>query len=414
MSNASSKGFFQGDKVIWVVYFFLCIISLVEVYSAASTLAYKSGNYWEPLFKQAVFLSIGFVAMWVVHRIDFRYFRLVPVLLGPVFLVVLLLTMLFATKVNGGARWVTIPLINFQFQPSEFVKGLVIVADALILQRMQQESGAHPRAFKFCLWVSLGFMLFIITENLSTAGIIFVCTIFMMFLGRVPMKQIGALLGCVALAVGLLVSVLLIVPKDTFQNLPGLHRAATWQGRLLKFAGSGDKQLTPEEFDLDKDAQIAHSRIAIVESDFIGKAPGNSDQRDHLSQAFSDFIFAIIIEEMGLQGAAVVILLYIILFYRAGRIAKNCRQNFPALLIMGLAFLIVFQAFINMCVAVGIFPVTGQPLPLISRGGSSILATSVYLGMMLSVSRYAAACKEEEAALADDDEIALVPAAPVA
>ena len=231
----------------------------------------------------------------------------------------------------------------------------------------------------------------IFPENLSTAVLLFGVVIVMMFIGRVSLKQLGTLLGVILLFAAIGATIMLRLPDDPHSkvyDVPGFHRLSTWKSRFESHGGS-TKTLDPKDFDIDKDAQIAHAHIAIATSNVVGKMPGNSVERDFLSQAFSDFIFAIIIEEMGLWGAALVVFLYIVLLFRTGRIASRCEHNFPAFLAMGLALLLVAQAVLNMLVAVGIFPVTGQPLPLISRGGTSTLINCVYIGMILSVSRYA-------------------------
>ena len=223
----------------------------------------------------------------------------------------------------------------------------------------------------------------------------------MMFIGRVPLLQLGKMLGVLFTVGALGVMILLSLPKSESSTDDGLlHRFSTWNNRITKhFASDEDDKaakLDPALFDIDKDAQIAHANIAIASSNGIGKLPGNSVERDFLSQAFSDFIFAIIIEEMGIWGACIVVFLYIILLFRAGRIASRCERNFPPFLAMGLTLLLVSQAILNMMVATGLFPVTGQPLPLISRGGTSTLINSVYIGMILSVSRYARQVSEPQ------------------
>ena len=202
-------------------------------------------------------------------------------------------------------------------------------------------------------------------------------------------------MGGLVLVAGLGVGTVIAIPAKTLHNTPGLHRLETWQNRIKGFF---DKEDVPAaKFDIDKDAQIAHARIAIATSHVVGKGPGNSIQRDFLSQAFSDFIFAIVIEEMGLIGGAFVVFLYLCLLMRAGRIAQKCERTFPAFLVMGIAILLVSQAILNMMVAVGLFPVTGQPLPLISKGGTSTLINCAYIGMILSVSRYTAHLEEQKA-----------------
>ncbi len=387
---------FKGDKVIWVIFFFLCIISLVEVFSAASTLAYKDGSFWMPLLKQAVFLGVGTLIVIGMHNIPCRFFKIIPILfLIPTYLV-LLFTTLYGAMTNGAARW--IGLWGIQFQPSEVGKGVTVITVALILAAMQRDDGADRKAFKYILWLAGIMCALIFPENLSTAALLFGVVLVMMFIGRISMVQLGKLLGVITLCAVVGASVMFNLPEDEHSKvyeLPGLHRFSTWKSRFESHGGS-TKPLDPKDFDIDKNAQVAHANIAIASSNGVGKMPGNSVERDFLSQAFSDFIFAIIVEEMGLWGALIVVFLYIVLLFRAGRIASRCEHNFPAFLIMGLALLLVSQAVLNMLVAVGIFPVTGQPLPLISRGGTSTLINCVYIGMMLSVSRYAR--KREEKA----------------
>jgi cell division protein FtsW len=221
----------------------------------------------------------------------------------------------------------------------------------------------------------------------------------MMLIGRVPWKQIGKLVAVVGVFVAVLVTVIALVPPKVYKDIPGTHRFATWQSRINGFFE--DRETIPAaKFDIDKDAQKAHANIAIATSNIIGKMPGNSVQRDFLSQAFSDFIFAIVIEELGLSGGAFIVALYLWLLIRAGRIAKRSDKHFPAFLIMGIALLLVSQAMLNMMVAVGLFPITGQPLPLISKGGTSTLINCAYIGMILSVSRYVME-KEEKRKLAE-------------
>ena len=395
----SISNLFMGDRVIWVVYFFLCIISLVEVFSAASTLAYKSGSFWDPLIKQALFLSVGTLVVIAVHRVPCRVFKAVPIFMIPISLILLSVTFFMGAITNGAKRWLEIR--GVPFQPSELAKGSLIIAVALVLSRMQTEDGADRKAFKYILILSALICLPIFPENLSTACLLFGVVVLMMFIGRVPLLQLGKMLGVLFTVGALGVMILLSLPKSENSTDDGLlHRFSTWNNRITKhFASDEDDKaakLDPALFDIDKDAQIAHANIAIASSNGIGKLPGNSVERDFLSQAFSDFIFAIIIEEMGIWGACIVVFLYIILLFRAGRIASRCERNFPPFLAMGLTLLLVSQAILNMMVATGLFPVTGQPLPLISRGGTSTLINSVYIGMILSVSRYARQVSEPQ------------------
>lgn len=378
---------FKGDPVIWVIYFFLCIISLIEVYSAASTLAYEDGSFWFPLLKQTAFLTAGTVVVLVVHKVHYRFFKSLPLIFLAISLPYLLFNMLMGEQINGAARWSTV--LGIRFQPSELAKVGLVAAVALILASSQREDGADRSAFKRILWLTAAVCALIVTENLSTAALLALTVFIMMFIGRVPMRQLGALLGVGMIALAS-ITALVVLPDDnsSLYETPGLHRLGTWHNRIKDFTANTDT-ITPENYDIDKNAQTAHASIAIASCNFVGKIPGNSVERDFLSQAFSDFIFAIIIEEMGLEGALVVVCLYVVLLFRAGRIASRCERNFPAFLAMGLALLLVLQAMVNMQVAVGNMPVTGQPLPLISRGGTSTLITCLYFGIILSISRYA-------------------------
>ena len=404
---------FKGDGIIWMVFFLLCIISIIEVYSASSVLSYKSGNYWSPVLKHFGLLVVGFVCMIVVLNIKCKYFKIVtPFMLLAAF-VTLLWVLVAGQSTNGAQRWIS--LVGIQFQPSEIAKGAMILAVAQILSAMQTDHGADRRAFKYILIVCAFIVPLIMLENLSTAVLLCAVIGMMMFIGRVPMSQLGRLMGICMLLVIFAVSMIMLVGKEETQKddskltiteqtaeneieKPGklekiFHRAGTWKSRIIKHLDN--KEVSPYEFDLDKDAQVAHANIAIASSNVVGKGPGNSVERDFLSQAFSDFIYAIIIEEMGIVGAVVVCLLYIILLFRTASIANRCVNAFPALLIMGLALLLVTQALFNMLVAVGLVPVTGQPLPLISKGGTSTIINCIYIGAILSVS-YSAKKKDEE------------------
>lgn len=399
------KDIFKGDKVIWIIFLFLCLISIVEVFSAASTLTYKSGDHWVPITQHSVILMVGAVVVVLVHNIPCKYFRVLPFFLLPISCILLLAVMIMGNYVNGAARWMT--FFGIQFQPSELAKMAVIIVTAFILSRFQEEDGANPKAFKYIMWIIGIVFILIAPENGSTAAMLFGVVFLMMLIGRVPWKQLGALVGGVVIFLTLFVSVIMITPASKYRDLPMMHRVETWQNRIKGFFE--DKEAVPAaKYDIDKDAQIAHANIAIATSNVVGKMPGNSVQRDFLSQAFSDFIFAIIIEELGLLGGAFIVMLYLWLLIRAGKIAKRSEKQFPAFLVMGIAMLLVSQAMLNMMVAVGLFPVTGQPLPLISKGGTSTLINCAYIGMILSVSRYVAekeAQRQQEAELANEEKL---------
>lgn len=398
---------FKGDKVIWMVFFFLCIISIVEVYSASAGLTYKGGHYWAPIVKHTGILLVGVFAMVVTLNIKCKYFKIVTPFLLVLSIVALVTVLIAGQSTNGAQRWISI--IGIQFQPSEIAKGTMVLATAQILSAMQTEQGADKTAFKYILIVSGCIVPFIMVENLSTAMLLCLVIFLMMMIGRVPGKILGKVLGIVTLLIVTVFALVMLVGQDREKiNTQGqqvvqvsntaekeettmftkvFHRFDTWKARIDRFIDG--KEIAPEDFDLDKDGQIGHANIAIVSSNVIGKGPGNSVERDFLSQAFSDFIYAIIIEEMGIIGGVFVAMLYIILLFRTGQIANRCENNFPAFLAMGLALLLVTQALFNMCVAVGLAPVTGQPLPLVSKGGTSTIINCVYIGAILSVSRSA-------------------------
>ena len=402
---------FKGDKVIWMVFFFLCMISIVEVFSASSGLTYKSQNYIGPIAYHALTIAFGAAITIITLNIPCRYFKLMtPFLMLITGLMLLIVALGGGESTNDASRWIRIGPITIQ--PSEIAKGTIVLVVAQILSAMQNEKGADRNAFKWIMWITIPTCLLIGLENLSTAALLFAVVFLMMFIGLVPMQQLGRLAAVIIVFGVFVISTVMIVGHDKSQEEQEvakveqvdqtkkkktkiekiLHRADTWKARILNF---GKDDVSPQEYDLDKDAQVAHANIAIVSSGVIGKGPGKSTERDFLSQAFSDFIFAIVIEELGIIGAAAVVFLYIILLYRCARIASRCENNFPAFLAMGLGLLLVIQATFNMMVAVGLAPVTGQPLPLISKGGTSTIINCAYIGAILSVSRSAKMKKEE-------------------
>ena len=415
MINKTLNNIFKGDKVIWMVFFFLCIISVIEVYSASSQLTYKDGSYLAPVLKHIGILLMGIFCMVITLNIKCKYFKIVTPFLLIVSFIMLLWALIGGDKTNEAARWVGFGFLKFQ--PSEIAKGTLVLATAQILSALQTEKGADRHAFGYILFVCAWIIPLILVENFSTAALLCVVIFMMMVLGRVPLQQLGKLLGVVVLFVALFIGVIMFFGKTEQPANPDqtlvqqveqlnddgtiqvqteqeesafkkiFHRFDTWKARIEKFFDR--TEVSPAEFDLDKDGQVGHANIAIATSNIVGKGPGNSVERDFLSQAFSDFIYAIIIEETGIVGAVFVAMLYIILLFRTGRIANRCENNFPAFLAMGIALLLVTQALFNMCVAVGLAPVTGQPLPLISKGGTSTMINCMYIGVILSISRSA-------------------------
>ena len=403
--NKTLGNLFKGDKVIWMVFFFLCLISALEVFSASSSLTYKGGSYLAPIVKHLGILFLGIVFMVFTVNIPCRYFKVLTPILMLISSLTLAWVSLAGPTTNGAQRWIS--LLGLQFQPSELGKGTLVLAVAQILSATQTGNGADKKALKIIAIASAFIVPFIFIENLSTAVLLCVVVYMMMILGRVPVAQLGKILGVVVVLAGSLLAFVLIfghakptntqeqgftetiteekTDKSSFAKI--FHRADTWKSRIFKFVKH--EEVPPEKFDLDKDAQVGHANIAIASSNIIGQGPGNSVQRDFLSQAFSDFIYAVIIEEMGIFGAIFVALLYVVLLFRTGKIAKRCENNFPPFLAMGLALLLVTQALFNMCVAVGLVPVTGQPLPLISKGGTSTIINCIFIGAIISVSRTA-------------------------
>lgn len=405
---------FKGDKGIWTVFLFLCLISIVEVFSASSTLTYKTHNYMMPLIYHTAMILVGVGVAIITLNIPCRYFKLLTPLMLVLTYATLLWVLIGGESINGANRVIQLP--GFTFQPSEIAKGTMVLTAAQILSAMQREdeSGADPTAMKYVLWLVVPATMLIGLENLSTAVLLFSVIFVMMFIARVPLRQMGKLTGVLVLLVAIFLGLVFwmakldkegqeleqaqangqteqVVKSSEKKDRSGweklTHRFWTWKNRI---AGKEDKNVPAEEYKVtDKNFQVTHANFAIASSGIIGKGPGNSVERDYLPQAFSDFIYAIIIEEMGLVGAIAVVFLYVILLFRAARIASRCENNFPAFLVMGLTLLLVFQAVINMCVAVDFGIVTGQPLPLISKGGTSTIVNCAYIGVILSVSRSA-------------------------
>lgn len=412
---------FKGDGVIWTVFLFLCLISIIEVFSASSNLSFKTGNYLGPVLKHCALLAVGVVVMICTMNIKCRYFKLVTPFALFISFILLIVVFFVGESTNGSQRW--IEFLGIQFQPSELAKGAVILATAQIISAMQTPTGADKCTIKYVLLVTLPIAALIMRENLSTAVLLVVVVFLMMFIGKVPGQQLGKLLGAMAALVAFVVAMVMVFGEDkekvaqdavgkemVEQTAPAeenalekvFHRFDTWKARIDNFLD--DEYVAPADVDITgTDAQESHANIAIASSNVIGKGPGNSVERDFLSRAESDFIYAIIVEELGVIGAVVVCMLYIVLLFRTATIANRCAKVFPALLVMGFAMLLVVQALFNMAVAVGLVPVTGQPLPLISKGGTSSIINCVYIGIILSVSYSAKKKDDVEVAPAVDD-----------
>ena len=383
------SGLMQGDLVIWMVFILLLMISVVEVYSASSTMSYGGkSSYWEPVMQHGSFWLIGLVTAWFVSRVPCNYFKLGGTL-GLLFALMLQLAALFSGKLNGAGRW--IHLWGLTFQPSELTKMALVTYLAFIFSSLRNGKEVSSTGNKFAAFGAIASLALIVTENLSTAGLIFLIVLCMAFFALVRAKWL-AIIFVIMVSVGAGGWILVhSIPEETLSEWrasenPITHRVPTWVARITDKHEIPDN---PKDYDITDNIQVTHARIAVATSHGIGKGPGKSRQRDYLPQAYSDFIYAIIIEETGILGGLVVMFLYLLFMWRCRTIAERCKSLFPSYLVMGLSLMIVLQAMVNMAVAVGAMPVTGQPLPLISRGGSSILINCICVGMILSVSRTA-------------------------
>ena len=380
----------KGDKYIWGAFFGLCLISILSMYTASGTLTYNSDNIYDPIIKHAKFLVGSTIVVFVVHYVHYKYLRLLGLPLFIVSSIMLLYTLFFGEKINDAARWIEVA--GIPIQPSEMAKLGVIITTAYFLAKGQVEKGVSNDALKKILTIIVTSCLLIFTENFSTAALIGLVTYCMMIIGGVSFNKLGLLLLFVLLFVGSI----LITAKVVDEKFPdsknffttAMHRANMWNGRIANYFEDNDIPEYEKET-TDNNYQEHHAYMAIANSNGIGLGPGNSLERDFLPQAYSDFIFAIILEEYGIWGGLIVMGLYISILFRAYQNTRKCSQAFPAFLMMGIAMLIVFQAIVNMMVATGVIPVTGQPLPLISRGGTSVIITGIYFGILLSISRYA-------------------------
>ncbi|HOK99491.1 MAG TPA: FtsW/RodA/SpoVE family cell cycle protein [Bacteroidales bacterium] len=369
--------YLRGDKVIWGIIILLSLISLLAVYSSTGTIAYRyrEGNTLYYFLRQGSFLVMGLLAIYVTHLIHYKYYSRLAQLFLFIAIPLLLVTLLMGTSVNAAPRWLTVPVIGFTIQTSDFAKVAIIMYIARMLAIKQEEIKNFKQSV-VPIVVPLGIVCaLILPANFSTAFMIFLVGMILMFIGRVSFKHL-MLINLVGIVFVALFIFLIPLTKT------GLgYRVETWKNRIENFV-SGNKDSSD-----DDNYQAEQAKIAVATGGLLGKGPGNSTQRNFLPNPFSDFIYAIIIEEYGLIGGLVILLLYLILLYRAGVIVRKCERTFPAFLTMGLTLLLVMQAMINMAVAVNLIPVTGQTLPLVSMGGSSILFTSSALGIILSVSR---------------------------
>ncbi|MBN1158876.1 MAG: FtsW/RodA/SpoVE family cell cycle protein [Bacteroidales bacterium] len=365
------KKYFRGDPVIWAVIVLLSVFSLLAVYSSTGSLAYQyqGGNTSYYILKHATILAMGLLITYITHLIPYKYFSRFSQLLLAVAIPLLAITLVYGVSRNEAARWLAIPGLGLTFQTSDIAKLAIVMYTARILAKNQDDIKSYQKAFKPIIIPLLIICLLVVPANFSTAFLIFTSAFILMFIGRIKFSYLFGFTGLAALIMAVLITAAL---SNDWKG-----RIGTWKNRIENFADGGNEE----------DYQVSQAKIAIVSGGLVKLRPGKSIQRNFLPHPYSDFIYAIIIEEYGLLGGIAVLFLYLYLLFRAGVLVRNSSTTFPAFLAMGLAIMITFQAVINMAVVVNLLPVTGLPLPMISMGGSSLLFTCIAFGMILSVSR---------------------------
>lgn len=365
----------QGDKTIWAIVAFLALISFLPVYSASSNLAYLygDGNTLKFLVKHFAHLVLGFAILYGVHKIPFQYFKGLSIIALPVVLLLLIITLSQGTTIEGAnaSRWIRVPFVGFTFQTSTLAAVVLMTYVARYLSKIKDKNVTFKETI-LPLWIPVFIVLgLILPANLSTTAIVFTLIVILVFIGGYPLKYLA-----IILASGLLFLTIFILAAKAFPELFP-NRVDTWINRIENFRDGEDTQA---------DYQIEKAKIAIASGGIVGLGPGKSVQKNFLPQSSSDFIFAIIVEEFGLVGAIFILFLYLMLLFRIVIVAHKEPSVFGKLLVIGVGLPIIVQAFTNMAVAVEVFPVTGQTLPLISSGGTSIWMTCLAIGMILSVS----------------------------
>ncbi len=390
----------RGDKVIWAIVIVLTLVSLLVVYSSTGSLAYKYSKSTESyLFKQFAFIILGVVIIYFAHRVNYTIYARVAKILFVLSVPLLLYTLFFGVQLNAGSRWIKLPVINMTFQTSDLAKLALFMYLSRQLSRKQDVIKDFKKGFLPVVIPVAIICILIAPANLSTALLIGGTSFVLMFIGRVNTKHMLATLFIAAIPVMLL---FLIAVKyydkqeQKTKDLPGIlaaGRIPTWISRIQTFLYSN------KEDGNEKLYQINQAKIAVAKGGWVGKGPGNSEQRNFLPHSYSDFIFAIIIEEYGLLGGAFIIFIYLIFLYRCIRIYQRCPYAFGAFLALALSFTLVIQAIANMGVAVNLFPNTGVTLPLVSMGGSSFLFTCLSIGIILSVARNVEQLEGKQAAV---------------
>jgi len=368
--NGLSK-YFKGDPVIWAVIILLSIFSLLAVYSSTGSLAYRyqGGNTSYYIMKHATILAAGILITYITHLIPYKYFSRISQMLIIIAVPLLFFTLIYGVSKNQASRWLHIPGFSLTFQTSDIAKLAIVMYTARILAKNQDRIKGFREAFRPIILPLAAVCLLVLPANFSTAMLIFITAFILMFIGRINIKYLLGLAGVLALLVGGFIALAL---SNDWNG-----RAGTWKNRIENYVSGGEEE----------NYQVSQAKIAIVSGGIINLRPGKSIQRNFLPHPYSDFIYAIIIEEYGLAGGVAVLFLYLWLLYRTAALVRKSSRTFPAFLAVGLALMITFQAMINMAVAVNLVPVTGQSLPMVSMGGSSLLFTCVALGIIQSVSR---------------------------
>lgn len=381
----------KGDKVIWALVVLLALMSLLVVYSSTGSLAYKMyrGNTEVYLFKQVAFICIGIMLIYFAHQVNYTLYSRAAQIVFLITIPLLIYTLFFGVKLNEGSRWIKLPIINLTFQTSDLAKLALFMYVSRILSRKQDVIKDFKKGFLPVIIPVAIICMLIAPANLSTALLVGATSLMLLFIGRVRMKHLF-LTGLVAL-----VPVVFLVLTAVYQHGNGngikakaehksrlTARFSTWVSRVETFIYGGK-----EDEDDDHNYQINQAKIAIAKGGFFGLGPGNSEQRNFLPHPYSDFIYAIIIEEYGIFGGAIVMLVYLVFLFRSIQLFRKCPYAFGAFLALALSFTLVIQAMANMAVNVNLFPVTGVTLPLVSMGGSSFLFTCIAIGIILSVSR---------------------------
>jgi cell division protein FtsW len=375
----------QGDRIIWMVVIILFVFSMLAVYSASGSLAFKytNGDTSHYLWKQVMSAIGGILLMYFAHLINYKYYSRIAQVLWILSIPLLFYTMFFGAKINDASRWIKLPLIGWTFQTSDMAKLALIMFLARLLTQKQEQITDFKKSVLPMLIVVIIPVVMIAKDNLSTALILFFTSVFIMFIGRVSLKHLMLLFAGSVCVLGIFLLLLFKLPDSML-----IGRMATWKSRVETHFIHKD--------DPDDSYQSLQANIAIAKGGLLPNGPGNSTQKNFLPEAYSDFIYAIIIEEYGLIGGVFIILLYLVFLYRCIRIVVRAPKAFGAFLAVGLGVSLVLQAMINMAVAVGLFPVTGVTLPLVSMGGSSVVFTSLAFGIVLSVSRNIELQKGEE------------------